>query len=105
MLIKSLTLSLARAVVFVGAGLFVVSAVQADGMRDRQIDKLFKAADTNADDKLTLAEAQAKPGMPKVAANFDAIDTDKKGYVTLAQVKSSADSATSSAKSTAKAAK
>ena len=102
---KSITLTLARVFVVVGAGLFAASAVQAQGaMRDRQIDKLFKAADTNADGKLTLAEAQAsKTGMPKVAANFDKIDTDKKGYVTIEQVKASADSAAASGKASASA--
>jgi Ca2+-binding EF-hand superfamily protein len=97
---KSITLTLARVAVIAGAGLFAASAVQAQGaMRDRQVEKLFKAADTNADGKLTLAEAQAsKTGMPKVAANFDAIDTDKKGYVTLEQIKASANSAAATAK-------
>jgi hypothetical protein len=37
---------------------------------------------------LTLEEAQA--GMPKVAANFDKIDTQKRGYVTLDQIKAAA---------------
>lgn len=59
-----------------------------ESFRDRQIDERFAAADKNHDGKLTLAEAQAE--MPRVAANFDKIDTDKLGYVTLAQIKAAA---------------
>lgn len=60
-----------------------------DSFRDRQIEERFAAADKNHDGKLTLAEAQS--GMPKVAANFDKIDTQKLGYVTLVQIKAAAD--------------
>jgi len=55
------------------------------GRMDSFIEKRFKAANTTNDDKLTLE--QAKAGMPRVAKNFDKIDTDHKGYVTLQQVK------------------
>lgn len=41
----------------------------------------FEQANTTHDGKLTLD--QAKAGMPAIAKNFDAIDKDKKGYVTL----------------------
>ena len=61
----------------------------AESYRDRMIDEKFAAADKNHDGKLTLAEAQA--GMPKVAANFDKIDTQGLGYVTLDQIKAAAD--------------
>ena len=60
-----------------------------ESFRDRQIDARFAAADKNQDGKLTLEEAQQ--GMPKVAANFDKIDTQKRGYVTLDQIKAAAD--------------
>jgi hypothetical protein len=60
-----------------------------ESFRDRQIDARFAAADKNQDGKLTLEEAQQ--GMPKVAANFDKIDTQKRGYVTLEQIKAAAD--------------
>lgn len=56
---------------------------------DRQIDERFAAADKNKDGKLTLEEAKA--GMPRVAANFQRIDTQKKGYVTAAEIKAMAD--------------
>ena len=45
----------------------------------------FKAADKNADGKLTLQEA--KEGMPRIADAFSHIDIEKKGYVTLEQIR------------------
>lgn len=65
------------------------SVCAAESVRDKMIDQKFAAADKNKDGKLTLAEAQA--GMPKVAENFDKIDTQGRGYVTLEQIKSVAD--------------
>jgi Ca2+-binding EF-hand superfamily protein len=65
-----------------------VWAQNADPKRDAQaaqIEERFKAADKNGDGKLTLEEAKA--GMPRVAANFDRVDTDKRGYITLEQIK------------------
>lgn len=53
--------------------------------RDLDIDERFKAADKNHDGRLTLDEAKA--GMPRVAKGFDRIDVDKKGYVTVDQIK------------------
>lgn len=55
----------------------------------REIDERFAAADKNKDGKLTLEEAKA--GMPRVASNFQRIDTQKKGYVTAAEIKAMAD--------------
>ncbi len=52
---------------------------------DAVLEQRFKAANTSADGKLTLE--QAKAGMPRVAKNFDKIDTDHKGYITLQQIK------------------
>lgn len=60
----------------------LVSAPAASGQesfRDHKIDARFAAADKNQDGKLTLEEAQA--GMPKVAANFDKIDTPPRAWV------------------------
>lgn len=48
------------------------------------LQKRFKAADTNADGKLSRDEAKA--GMPRVHRNFDAIDTEKTGTLTLEQI-------------------
>ena len=44
----------------------------------------FDQANTTHDGHLTLD--QAKAGMPMVAKHFDAIDKDKKGYVTMDDV-------------------
>lgn len=69
--------------------LTALNSAQAESYRDRQIDERFAAADKNNDGKLTLEEARA--GMPRVADNFDKIDSQKRGYVTLDQIKAVAD--------------
>jgi Ca2+-binding EF-hand superfamily protein len=74
------------------ASAFVIAltfSAGADNSRDEQIDEHFAAADTNHDGQLTPAEAKA--GMPRVAANFDKIDADQSGTVTLAEIKALAD--------------
>ncbi|WP_424194038.1 calcium-binding protein [Ampullimonas aquatilis] len=48
--------------------------------------KRFTKADANGDGMLTKDEANGN--MPKVYKNFDVIDTEKKGYVTIEQIKS-----------------
>lgn len=53
--------------------------------RDKDIEERFKAADKDHDGKLTLSEAKA--GMPRIARGFDKIDKDKKGYITVEQIK------------------
>ncbi|MCF8171890.1 MAG: hypothetical protein K9J49_05635 [Candidatus Methylopumilus sp.] len=50
-----------------------------------ELETRFKAADKNADGKLTLQEA--KDGMPRIADAFSHIDVEKKGYVTLEQIR------------------
>lgn len=64
-----------------GAG---VAQTASSGERQQKLQQKFQAADTNHDGKLTLDEAKA--GMPRVARNFDKIDVEKKGYVTLEQI-------------------
>jgi Ca2+-binding EF-hand superfamily protein len=54
--------------------------------KEKKLVETFKAADKDSDGKLTLPEATA--GMPRVAKNFARIDKDKKGFVTLEQLKS-----------------
>ena len=49
--------------------------------RAARLEQRFKEANKKGDGKLTLEEAQA--GMPRVAK----IDKDKKGYVTLDEIK------------------
>ena len=46
----------------------------------------FQAANTTHDGRLTLAQAEAGR-MPMVARNFDAIDVQHKGYVTLQDIR------------------
>jgi hypothetical protein len=71
------------------ACLVMVSVAQADdSAKSKQIEDKFKLADKNADGQLTLEEAKA--GMPRVAKGFDKIDVDKKGYVTVDQIKAMA---------------
>ena len=71
---------------FAVAGLTVQLAHAQEGSRmDAMLEQRFKAANTSGDGKLTLE--QAKAGMPRVAKNFDKIDVDHKGYVTLQQIK------------------
>jgi Ca2+-binding EF-hand superfamily protein len=55
------------------------------GSIDSMIDKRFKEADKNKDGKLTLDEA--KEGMPRVAKNFSQLDAERRGYVTVEQIK------------------
>lgn len=66
-------------------GCLLLSVAQAeDSAKTKEITAKFKAADKNADGQLTLEEAKA--GMPRVAKDFDKIDVEKKGYVTLEQI-------------------
>lgn len=51
-----------------------------------EMAKRFNKADANGDGMLTKEEANGN--MPKVYKNFDAIDTEKKGFITMDQVKS-----------------
>lgn len=50
----------------------------------QQLQTRFATANTTHDGKLT--KAQAAQGMPMVAQNFDQIDTQKAGYITLPQI-------------------
>lgn len=69
----------------VAAATTQVAHAQEGSRMDAMLEHRFKAANTTNDGKLTLE--QAKAGMPRVAKNFDKIDTDHKGYVTLQQIK------------------
>jgi hypothetical protein len=50
----------------------------------QQLEARFANANTTHDGKLT--KAQAAQGMPMVARNFDQIDSQKAGYITLPQI-------------------
>ena len=69
---------------------FSFSVYADDAKLNQELAAKFKAADVNHDGKLTLAEA--KVGMPRVAAHFSDIDTQNRGYVTLEQITKMADS-------------
>ena len=51
----------------------------------RTLQARFDAANTTHDGHLT--EAQAQAGMPAVARNFAAIDTQNRGYVTIDDIR------------------
>jgi hypothetical protein len=79
-----------RSILFFAIAIAIVIAcpVQAQlfsGSIDSMIDKRFKEADKNKDGKLTLDEA--KEGMPRVAKNFEQLDAERRGYVTVEQIK------------------
>ena len=73
------------ALALAGACFLGMPAARADAKQDKEIETKFKAADKDNDGKLTLAEAKA--GMPRIAKGFDKIDKDKKGYLTVDQIK------------------
>jgi hypothetical protein len=56
------------------------SAAPGGGMAQR-----FEAANVTHDGRLTREQAQQ--GMPRIAENFDAIDVDQRGYVTLSEIR------------------
>ena len=62
-----------------------LSAAQPSGEKRqelaKQLQERFVAADKNGDGQLSREEAKA--GMPRVSQNFDVIDADGKGFVTL----------------------
>ena len=80
---------LSGAVAFALISVLGVSAAQtidpATQAKLTELETRFKAADKNADGKLTLQEA--KDGMPRIADAFSHIDIEKKGYVTLDQIR------------------
>ncbi|MBL0140809.1 MAG: EF-hand domain-containing protein [Betaproteobacteria bacterium] len=54
------------------------------GMRGAGMLDRVKAADTNGDGMISREEAQAS--LPRLAANFDAIDANKDGFISLAEI-------------------
>jgi len=79
--------TLAKITAFVAAAMILAPAAHADMYQDRlaELRTKFKASDKNKDGKLTQQEAK-DGGMSRVASNFSRVDTDKDGYVTLAQL-------------------
>jgi hypothetical protein len=79
--------TLAKIAALAAAAMFLAPAAHADAYQDRltELRTKFKASDKNKDGKLTQKEAQ-DGGMTRIAANFSRVDTDRDGYVTLAQL-------------------
>ena len=69
------------------AAFALAPAAHADTYSDKlaELRTKFKASDVNKDGKLTQQEAK-NGGMTNIATYFSRIDTDKDGYVTLAQL-------------------
>lgn len=83
----NIRLALASFVALLTVSLSAASVAQTESQAHeiKQAEERFAAADKNADGKLTLEEAKA--GMPRVASAFSKIDVEKRGYVTLDQIK------------------
>ena len=74
-----------KSLVYISLGLSICSLVHADNsVRNREIADRFASCDKDRDGKLTKQEA--KGCMPRVFDHFSDIDTDNKGYVTVAQI-------------------
>lgn len=56
--------------------------------QNQEIAERFAKCDTNKDGKLTPEEA--KGCMPRIYDHFSYIDSDKKGYLTVAQIQKAA---------------
>ena len=76
---------LTKNLVYIARGLSICSLAQADNsVRNKEIADRFASCDKDRDGKLTKQEA--KGCMPRVFGHFSDIDTDNKGYVTVAQI-------------------
>ena len=80
---------LAKSLPFIAIGLFIsTSAYADDSIRNKEIADRFASCDKNHDGKLSKEEA--KGCMPRIYDHFSFIDSDGKGYVTVAQIQSAA---------------
>jgi len=61
-----------------------ISAYSQDTSRNKEITERFAKCDTNHDGKLTMEEA--KGCMPRIYDHFNYIDSNNKGYVTVAEI-------------------
>jgi Ca2+-binding EF-hand superfamily protein len=77
---------LAVLMLFAMTGLVQAGDADVSNQRLQHLMARFHRADLNGDGQLTRDEAKA--GMPHVYQHFSEIDTDNKGYVTLAQIAS-----------------
>lgn len=73
----------------IAIGFFTCSLVYADNSaRNKEIADRFAMCDKNHDGKLTKEEA--KGCMPRIYEHFSYIDSDGRGYVTVAQIQAAA---------------
>ena len=75
----------------IGAATFMFAAVPAhadDASRNKEIQERFAKCDVNRDGKLTPDEA--KGCMPRIYDNFNRIDEQSRGYVTVAEIEAMA---------------
>lgn len=84
---KTFLKSIAAITLASSIGIATVPSFASD--KNAELESKFKAADTNADGKLTKAEAEAG-NMKRIAKNFDRIDADKDGSLTLDEIKARA---------------
>jgi Ca2+-binding EF-hand superfamily protein len=79
--------TLAKLAVLAAAAFTLVPAAHAATYEQRltELRNKFKASDANKDGKLTKQEAKSG-GMTRIASYFSRIDSDKDGFVTLAQL-------------------
>jgi Ca2+-binding EF-hand superfamily protein len=81
--------SSAKSFLYIAIGLSVSTSVIADNsIRSKEIADRFTSCDKNHDGRLTRDEA--KGCMPRIFDHFSYIDTDNRGYVTLAQIQAMA---------------
>lgn len=74
-----------RSLIFVLSGLLVCNVTYADNsVRNKEIADRFAFCDKNHDGRLTREEA--KGCMPRIYDHFSYIDSENKGYVTVAQI-------------------
>ncbi|MFM2029524.1 MAG: hypothetical protein RL517_715 [Pseudomonadota bacterium] len=75
-----------------GASAFLLMPLSSkadDASKNKEIAQRFAKCDINKDGKLTAHEA--KGCMPRVYSHFSYIDSEGRGYVTLAQIQAIAD--------------
>ena len=79
--------TLAKIAALTAATMIFAPVAHADAYQDRlnELRTKFRTSDTNQDGKLTQQEAR-NGGMTRLAANFSRVDTDRDGFVTLAQL-------------------
>lgn len=71
----------------IGSVAFILAATPAyadDASRNKEIQERFAQCDVNRDGKLTLDEA--KGCMPRIYDHFSMIDSQNRGYVTVAEI-------------------